>query len=167
MHAARRAAECRARRQVDNDPGPSSRNHRFGHSLRAEARALQINVENVIPVAFRHLQKQDAREHAGIVDQNVDRPEPLLDGRHHRLRLHDTRNVGLDRQRALSVTTHLIGGALRSAFVIEPVNRDIGARQSKFDRHRAADPLLRPRDQDNLAGALHVRISALGVVSYT
>jgi hypothetical protein len=38
--------------------------------------------------------------------------------------------------------------------------RDIGTRSGKCDGHRAADPLLRPGDQD-LAGALHLRISAL------
>jgi hypothetical protein len=85
MHAARRAAECRARGQINDDTRPSGRNHRFGDSLRAEARALQIDVEDVIPVAFRHLQKRDAGEHPGIVDQNIYWPKPPLGGGHHRL----------------------------------------------------------------------------------
>jgi hypothetical protein len=59
------------------------------------------------------------------------------------------------------VIAHSIGDAFRSALVIEPVDRDIGTRRGKFDRHRAADPLLRPCDQDHLAGALHLWISAL------
>jgi hypothetical protein len=33
---------------------------------------------------------------------------------------------------------------LGGAIVIEPVDRDVGASGSKFQRHRAADPLLLP-----------------------
>jgi hypothetical protein len=77
------------------------------------------------------------------------------------LRLRDIGDVCLDHQRTPSVAAHLIGDAFRSALVIEPVDRDIGTRSGKFDGHRAADPLLRPGDQDRLAGALHLRISAL------
>jgi hypothetical protein len=57
------------------------------------------------------------------------------------------------------MAAHLIGDGFRSAFVIEPVDRDVGTGSSKFDRHCAADPLLRPGDQDHLASALHVQTS--------
>ena len=140
-------------------PGRPGRNHRSGDSLRAEARALQIDVEDVIPVTFRHLQERDAREHSGIVDQNLDRPEPPLGGGHHRLRLLDISDVCLDGQCTPSMAAHFIGDGVRSALVIEPVDRDVGTRSGKFDRHCAADPLLRPSDQDHLASALHVWIS--------
>jgi len=38
---------------------------------------------------------------------------------------------------------------LRGSVVIEPVACHVGASGSKFQRHRAADPLLRPRDQNH------------------
>jgi hypothetical protein len=42
---------------------------------------------------------------------------------------------------------------LGGSFVIEPVDRNVGTGGSKF--HRAADPLLRPRDQNHFARELH------------
>ena len=36
--------------------------------------------------------------------------------------------------------------------------RDVGASSCKFQHHSAADPLLRPRDQNHLASELHVQI---------
>jgi hypothetical protein len=45
---------------------------------------------------------------------------------------------------------------LGSTIVIKPVDRYVGASGSKFQRHRAADALLRPRDQNHLARELHV-----------
>jgi hypothetical protein len=65
------------------------------------------------------------------------------------------------------VIAYSIEDAFRSALVIEPVDRDLGTRNGKFDRHRAADPLLRSGDQDHLAGALHVRISLVAGGRYT
>src|ERR1700736_5986011 len=51
---------------------------------------------------------------------------------------------------------HLFGYTLGSTIVIKPVDRYVGASGSKFQRHRAADALLRPRDQNHLARELHV-----------
>jgi hypothetical protein len=47
---------------------------------------------------------------------------------------------------------------LGGSFVIEPVDRNIGTGGSKFQGHRAADPLLRPRDQNHFARELHAQI---------
>jgi hypothetical protein len=73
----------------------------------------------------------------------------------------------VDGQRTPPVIAHLIGDAFRCALVIEPIDCNICARSGKFDRHRAPDPLLRPSDQDYLAGALHPQISALSALRYT
>jgi len=47
---------------------------------------------------------------------------------------------------------------LCGSVVIEPVDRDVGASSCKFQHHSAADPLLRPRDQNHLASELNVQI---------
>jgi hypothetical protein len=64
----------------------------------------------------------------------------------------------LNQNRAPSAGAYLIGNTLRGGIVIEPVDRHVGTSGSKFQRHRAADPLLRPRDQNHLASELHVQI---------
>jgi hypothetical protein len=65
-------------------------------------------------------------------------------------------HVGLDQDRAPALGAYLVGDTLGGASVIEPVDRYIGTRRGKFARHRAADPLLRPRDQNDLASQLHI-----------
>ena len=70
-------------------------------------------------------------------------------------------HVRLDQNRAPSAGAYLIGNTLCGGIVIEPVDRDVGAGGGKFQRHRAADPLLRPSDQNHLASQLHVQIPSL------
>jgi hypothetical protein len=50
---------------------------------------------------------------------------------------------------------NVIGNAVRSGFVVQPVDCDVGAGSSKFHCHCATDPLLRARNQDDPASALH------------
>jgi hypothetical protein len=110
----------------------------------------------MVPVVLRHLEERDARKHSGIVDQSVDWTEPLLGRQHHCLDLLYPAHVGLDQDRAPAVGAYLVGGTLGGAIVIEPVDRHVGTRRGKFARHRTADPLLCPRDQNDLASQLRV-----------
>jgi len=112
----------------------------------------------LVPVALRHFEEGDPREHPGIVDQHVDRTELFLGGRHHHLHLLYLAHVSLDQDGAPSARTYLISHTLGGSFVIEPVDRNVGTGGSKLQRHRAANPLLRPRDQNRFARELHAQI---------
>jgi len=127
----------------------------LGDVLRAKARTLQIDVQHLVPIALGHFEEAHARKHTGVVDQNVDRTEPLLDGRYHGPHLLQPAHIGLDEECAPTAGAYLIGDTLRRALVIEPVDRHVGARSGKFACHRATDPLLRARDQNHLVGQLH------------
>jgi hypothetical protein len=79
-----------------------------------------------------------------------------LGSQHHCFDLLYPAHIGLDQDRAPALSAYLVGDTLGGAIVIEPVDRHVGARGGKFARHRTADPLLRPRDQNDLASQLHV-----------
>ena len=115
-------------------------------SCAQKARPLQIDVQDLVPVVLRHLKERDARKHSGIVDQSVDWAEPLLGRQYHRLDLLYPAHVGLDQDRAPALGAYLVSDTLGGGIVIEPVDRHVGTRGSKFARHRTTDPLLRPRD---------------------
>jgi len=108
------------------------RDHRLCDGLRAEARALQVDVQHVVPLALRHFEEWDAGEHRGVVDQDVDRAEPLLGGRHHRLHLFHLADICLDQNRPPSAGAYLIRNTLGGPLIIEPVDRDVGACGSKL-----------------------------------
>jgi hypothetical protein len=65
-------------------------------------------------------------------------------------------HIGLDQDGAPALGAYLMGDTLGGTIVIEPVDRYVGTRRRKFARHRTADPLLSPRDQNDLASQLHV-----------
>src|SRR5215471_2732179 len=155
MHAPWRAAKRRTRSQVDDRSRPPSRYHRLGDGLSAETRTFQIDVKNVIPVALAHVEERDPREYAGVVDQNVDPPELMLDNRDHRLHLPGLPHIRLEQQCTPPPTAYFLGDRVCSLLVIEPIDRDIGAGRSEFHSHSAADPLLRPCYQNYFAGAPH------------
>jgi hypothetical protein len=144
------------------DPGPSRRDHSFGDVLGTKAGSLQVDVEHTVPVGLGHLEKGDAREDPGVVDQDVNRAEPILAGGHHCLHLPNFANVSLDQDRASSASVYLLCHTLGGALVIEPVDRDIGPDCGELQRHRTADALLRPRDQDHLASETHVETPDYG-----
>ena len=152
MHAARRAAIGRPRGQVDDRARPPRRDHALRDGLGAEARALQIDAEHEIPVALAQFEERHAREHADIVDQHVDRSELRLDRRHDRLDLGELADVAPHRQRTAPARPDLIGDVVRRALVVEPVDRDIGARSSAAQGDRPPDPLLCPGHQNHFAG---------------
>ena len=118
----------------------------------AKAGALQVNVEHVIPIAFAQFEKRHAREHPSIVDEHVDRAEPLLDRRYHRLDLAEPAQIGAHGQRAPAGGADLIGDALRGGLVVEPVDRDVGSCPGAAQGDGPPDPLLRPGHQNDLAG---------------
>ena len=98
----------------------------------------------MVPVLLRHLEERDTGEYAGIVDQHVDWPEPLLSGRYNGPRLRYPADI---RQQdcAAPVSTDIDGDAFRVALMVEPVDRDIGPGFGELDRHGAADPRAAPR----------------------
>ena len=53
-------------------PGRPGCHHRARRGLGAEKRPLQVDVHDDVPVSLGQLQKRHAREHAGVVDQDVD-----------------------------------------------------------------------------------------------
>jgi hypothetical protein len=77
---------------------------------------------------------------------------------HHCLHLRYLAHVGLDQNRAPSAGPHLTGDTLGGTVVVEPIDRDVGASCGKLQRHRAADPLLRPCDQNHPASELHIQL---------
>jgi len=128
---------------------------------------LQVDVQDMVPVALRHFEERDAGKHSGVVDQNVDRAEPFLGGRNHRPHLLQLPQICLDQHRSPSARVYRIGNPLGGAVVIEPVDRDVGPNRGKFQCHSATDPLLRPRDQNHFAGQLHVSVPLIRVQTET
>jgi len=145
------------------DPSPG-RDHRLGDVLRAEARTLQVDIQDMVPVTLCHLEEGDARKYPRVVDQNVDGAEPILDGRHHGLNLLYLAHVRSDQDLPPSAGAYLIGDALGSSLVVEPIDRHVGASRGKLQRHRAADALLRPGYQNHLASEIHVEAPISGRV---
>ena len=90
-------------------PWRAGRDHRARRRLGAETRAFQIDVEHVVPVALPHVEKIHAREHAGIVDQHVERPEIAFDSIDHRARRVEPRHIRLIQHRAPSGLPHRVG----------------------------------------------------------
>jgi hypothetical protein len=79
-----------------------------------------------------------------------------LGRQHHCFDLLYPAHIGLDQGRAPALGAYLVSNTLGGAIVIEPVDRHVGAHRGKFARHRTADPLLRPRDQNDSTSQLHV-----------
>src|SRR5712671_3861047 len=73
---AQRERNRRQRNQRQHPEGVHVGQERPAAAPAVRPRALQVDVQHLVPVALRHFEEGDPREHPGIVDQHVDRIGP-------------------------------------------------------------------------------------------
>ena len=91
-------AQRRDRGQVD-DAAPVALDHLALRGARAQKRAPQMHRGDRVPILVGHLVDQIVAGDAGIVDEDVERAEPLGDLLDHRLDLGGYRDIGLEADR--------------------------------------------------------------------
>ena len=135
---------------------PQSRvDHPPRRGLRAEEAALEVHVEDVVPVGLGHGQEIDAREDPRVVDEDRRRSQLPRHGAHHRLRVARSGDVTRDETRAATRAADLAGDPLGGLAIVEVVDAHVGALARERHRDGAADALLGARHQRDLPGETH------------
>src|ERR1700733_445249 len=108
--------------EVDDRPAVLLTDHFLGERLSAEKLALQVDIDNAVPLLLRQLQEWRHGDHAGVVDQVVQPAKPHDCGGNERLHLGLAGHVGVHVQRVRA----LLDQFLRRGFplVVEDVRRD-------------------------------------------
>src|SRR5262249_49471619 len=120
-------------------------------SARTEELTRQIYRNHRVPLRERHLLKRRITLQSGVVDEDVDRPEPL---RHRAEHLPDLSFVGHVRAMGVSLDTVLLDGTdylLSTILACDIIDHDIGAGLTQRDRHCLADTGICPGDQSLLS----------------
>jgi hypothetical protein len=114
--------------------------------------ARNIYRNHRVPLRERHLLKRHITLQSGVVDEDVDRPQPL----HHRAEhLPDLSFVGHVRATGVSLDTVLLDGTdhlLGTILACDIIDHNIGAGLTQRDRHGLADTGICPGDQSLLSG---------------
>jgi hypothetical protein len=63
--------------QVDDTTTATGGDHRLGCQLGEEIRALEVDVDRLVPHLLAHFEEHTWGEDGGVVDQNVDPSEPV------------------------------------------------------------------------------------------
>src|SRR5205823_8394538 len=71
VHAAWLAAH-RRRGEIDDRSASAACDHGPGRRLSTEARALEVDVQDVVPLALGELEERRSRVDAGVVDEHVE-----------------------------------------------------------------------------------------------
>jgi hypothetical protein len=146
--------------------------HPSRRGLRAEEAALEVHIEDVVPVRLGHGQEVHAGEDARVVDEDRWRAQLARHRAHHRLRVARPGDVTPGEARAAPRTPDLGHDPLGGVAVVQVVDADVGALAGKRHRDGAADALLGARHERDLAGETHELLrpasgSTRGPVAYS
>src|SRR5262249_9057241 len=142
---------------VDDRAAPPAGDHGAGRRLRAEEPALQIHVEDEVPVALAHLEERHSRIDACVVDEHVDPAELANDLPDHRLRTRRLRDVRLDQHGPPADAPNFLDDLVSRTAIVEIVHADVGAFTRERHRDGAPDTLLGAGHQRHLPGEPHRR----------
>src|SRR6516164_4555443 len=134
-----RAHPASVRPDVDDTP-EAPLHHPRHDGLDDPQRALEVDVEDLVPELLGGLHERHEVVPAGVVHHDLDRAERGLDGAHRRLDRGGPGHVDLDRDRGASGGGDLLGGLLGGGEVQV--------------RHREPEPVCGQRRGDALADAL-------------
>ena len=115
MRAAREHFRRLDRSDVHDRRLPLFARRRAAEHLRAQPGAAKVDVDEAGPLIVGQLEERHDRLDAGVVDEDVDRPELVPDALEHRLDLRAARHVGLHRHRAAPGRPDRCGDLLRPA----------------------------------------------------
>src|SRR3546814_873068 len=89
-----------------DDPAPLAFAHAFDHRAGHVEHRVEVGVDDLLPLLRAHLVEGAVAGDAGVVDQDVDRAELLLDLAHHRLGVLGRGNVTLGKREVEAVGLH-------------------------------------------------------------
>src|SRR6185312_2058202 len=145
--ADRAGADAGSDRGDIDDPSPSPRPHARQNGLCAEKGGFQVDGHRAIEILFRDLLEPTNRSHAGVVDQNVDGAEALVDFMHHRLDRAPSRDIGTESGSTATILAYGLGDCLRLRATPAIVYCDRSSGLCQRDRDRLADAARATRDQ--------------------
>ncbi len=121
--------------------------------------ALEVDVDDRVPLLLGHLPDDAVPGDAGVADQNVEAAERLEHPRHHGLGVGVARHVGLDRQTLATQLLDLGHDRLGLVVVASVVDRHVGALARQLERDRPADAEAAAGDDGALSfeSQLHLR----------
>src|SRR5262249_47103622 len=154
-----RVAADRGRGDVHDRSRPAGSDERPRDGLSAEEAPLEIDAQDVIPLALRHLEEDRTGEDAGVVDENVGRTQFFCDCRDKRLDLSGLHDIGFHDGRATAETAHVLGDGFRRRGVVQEVDADVGSILSQRYGDGPTDSLLGARDERNLARKPHAPVN--------
>src|SRR3989454_960902 len=141
-----RRDKARVRSHVDDVPAPPT-NHRRQGVLRAQERPFEVDVEDRIPISFRHLLRRFLKVNPGVVHKHVDGSERPRRSGNEPLRIGRLRHVAPDSQ-DLAVRTQRLNGTVESGGV-SACGCDRGAFVEECLRGREADSRRTAGDEDD------------------
>ena len=144
------------RRDVDDPAAAALRDHLLRRELRAEERALQVDVEDLLVLLLGGVEDAGARLDTGVVHHDVDPPEPPERAVDQLLQVGDLAHVGLDAERAVAerddLALEILGGLVR---VRDVVDDDVGALGRERERDRLADAAVAAGDDRDFSFETH------------
>src|SRR5689334_18683183 len=136
-----------AERADIHDPAAALPFHDAGGLLAAEERGLEVDGVDEVPVGFGDIERVEAGEAGGVVDEAIEAAQTLFDVGEHALDLRDVLQVGPEK---LGAATFL-GSSFGFGFGAVVVDDDAGAFASEAKGDAAADALGRPGHKNDAA----------------
>ena len=93
QHLIRRRVDRRDRGGADNRP-LARRQHERQHGAGDQIHAFHIHIEQEVPVLFGGLQKGFDDDGSGMVEQHIDRPQPVGNRRYRPVNIHRAADIG-------------------------------------------------------------------------
>ena len=134
------------------------RRHLSGRSLGAQEAALEVDVDQVVPVRICHVEELTrGKTPALLIRMSIGRVRDAF--RNHAPGIVAAGDVTLHDQRAASLFAAEVGAGLGSRFVVEKVEGNVGAFAGQRDSGGPADSLLCARHEGDASPQIHVRDS--------
>ncbi len=146
---------CALRGYVDDAPGGLRLAHPTGGGEGAEKRALQVGIEDGVPLLLRRIEEARPACQPGVVDQHMELIEMLPRLGKHALDLFYLSEIGADHERASAESTDLGCGCFGTGAIGVVVDDDIGAFAGTAERERPANALTGSGDENSFCVKSH------------
>ena len=120
--------------------------HLAGRDLRAEERALEIDVHHLVVLGLGRVEHGRARLDAGIVHHDIDPAEPAHRRVDELLQIGGLAHIGVDADGLIAELGDLLlerGGRLRMGHIVDD---DVGTLPGEFENDRLTDPAVAAGD---------------------